>query len=142
MIEGLKRAVGKSTLQDWALDDPVEDESLEEVEQESLSVEVRAPTEATFRPSGHESDYYVNLIRASLEMKGKFGNQSIPTHWLRMTLAGLEGRHLPVQTMWDRERSDNNLNEDGSPQRPEHSGYDDLFQPGWEGSTELGPNTS
>ena len=140
MIEGLKRAVGKSAEQDWALDDPVVDESMEDVEQESDSVEVVAETDATFQPSNHVSDYYVNLVRASLLMKGKFGNQSIPEHWLRMTLSGLEGHHVAVQSMWDKSKAEGPLLEDESLPRPEHSSYDDLFQPGWEGSLEVAPN--
>jgi hypothetical protein len=140
MIEGLRRAVGKSAEQDWALDDPVVDESTEDVEQESDFTEAPTPTEPTYQPSAHDSDYYVRLIRASLVMKGRFGNQAIPEHWLRMTLSGLEGKHVAVQSMWER-KSDNQLQEDESTQRPEHSGYDDLFQPGWEGSLEVAPST-
>jgi hypothetical protein len=141
MIEGLKRAVGKSAEQDWALNDPVVEDSIEEVEQESDSIEVPAQTEATFQPSGHDSDYYVSLIRASLLMKGRFGNQSIPEHWLRMTLSGLEGKHVAVQSMWDTSKSDNQLQQEESLQRPEHSGNDDVFQPGWEGALEAAPSS-
>ena len=140
MIEGHKRAVGKSADQDWALDDPVEDQTIEDVEQESDFVESPAQTEATFQPSNRDSDYFVSLIRASLDMKGKFGNLAIPEHWLRMTLSGLEGKHVAVQTMWDT-KSDKQLQEDESLQRPEHSGYEDLFQPGSEGSLEVAPSS-
>ena len=140
MIEGLKRAVRKSAEQDWALDDPMVDENMEEVEQGNDSVEVIAQTDATFQPSNRDSDYYVNLVRASLLMKGKFGNQSIPEHWLRMTLSGLEGNHVAVQSMWDKPKSDVQFQEDESLQRPEHSGYDDLFRPVREGSLEVAPN--
>lgn len=141
MIEGLKRAVGKSAEQDWALDDPVVDESMEDVNQEIDSIEFIAQADATFQPSSHDSDYYVNLVRASLLMKGKFGNQSIPEHWLRMTLSGLEGNHVAVQSMWDKPKAEGLLQEDEPLLRPAHSGYDDLFQPGREGPLEVAPNS-
>jgi hypothetical protein len=43
----------------------------------------------------------VEMIRAAIGQGGKFGDHEIPVPWLRMMLAGLEGRAIDQDTMWE-----------------------------------------
>jgi len=43
----------------------------------------------------------VELVRAALAQGGRFGDREIPVPWLRRILAGLEGRHIDEEAMWE-----------------------------------------
>lgn len=43
----------------------------------------------------------VELIRAALAQGGRFGDHEIPVPWLRMMLAGLEGRPTDQDAIWE-----------------------------------------
>jgi hypothetical protein len=141
MIEGLKRAVARSSENTaWDVDGPIEAEPTEEFEPE-VSEPIETPTvfEGTFQPANRDSDYYVNLVRASIAMGGRMGEQSIPVHWLSMTLAGLEGKHAGIQAMWESLRSEGQPLENDVQTQQNQSGPDEVFRPGWEASLELTP---
>ena len=141
MIEGLKRAVAKSSGRDaWNLDEPIEADSSEELEQQG-GEPIGTPTvsEGTFQPTNRDSDYYVNLVRASIAMGGRLGDHSIPVSWLSMTLAGLEGNHAKIQSMWDFLRSEGQASEDNLQAEQRQPGSEDLFRPGLEVPLELSP---
>jgi hypothetical protein len=43
----------------------------------------------------------VELVRAAIAQGGRFGDHEIPIPWLRMMLAGLEGRPIDQDAAWE-----------------------------------------
>jgi len=53
-------------------------------------------------PEGEsEVERQVEVVRAAMKQGGRFGDREIPIPWLRRILAGLEGRHIDEETMWE-----------------------------------------
>jgi hypothetical protein len=84
-----------------------------EIEKDDDVAEQASGTDSSFAASpirdpipekpGAQADYYAELVRASIAGGGKYGGRRISMRWLRMTLAGLEGRHVDVEEMWEAE---------------------------------------
>ena len=114
MIEGIRRMVGSAGKSDWDVNQLIEPETEADFEsQEMEPTEVHTPSELRSEPPESDTDYYVNLVKASIDQNGKFGKQMIPVPWLRMTLAGLEGRPTRVEDMWTGPRSEEPAWENG-----------------------------
>ncbi len=101
MIGRIRRMLARSSgdakeEEDWSLETEL-DEGPEPKEDDSPK------TEADFEPvpeiTEEGSDYYTNLIKASIAAGGKFGEREIPIQWLRMILAGLEGRDGGIEVL-------------------------------------------
>jgi hypothetical protein len=71
----------------------VEEETLEQ--QNEVQGGVFAPN--------HESEVerQAEVVRAAMQQGGRFGDREIPIPWLRRILAGLEGRHIDEEAMWE-----------------------------------------
>ena len=98
--------VGSAGSSDWDVNQLLEPET--EADFESLqmeSTEVQTPSELRSESPESNTDYYVNLVKASIAHDGRLGSHTIPIPWLRMTLAGLEGRLTRVEDMWNGPRS-------------------------------------
>lgn len=105
MIGRIKRAITKSVEDDphWDLDSAFggdehhDTESWNDTELPDIDKGdgVFAPDTLT------EVERQANLIRVAMQHGGKFGTHEIPLPWLRMTLAGLEGRAIDVDEMWE-----------------------------------------
>jgi hypothetical protein len=55
-----------------------------------------------FVPDGQsEVERQADVVRAAMSQGGWFGGRVIPIPWLRRILAGLEGRHIDEDTMWE-----------------------------------------
>ena len=55
-----------------------------------------------FAPGGQtEVERQAEVVRAAMIQGGRFGDREIPIPWLRRILAGLEGRHIDEETMWE-----------------------------------------
>ena len=53
-------------------------------------------------PDGeNEVERQAQVVRAAMEQGGRFGDREIPIPWLRRILAGLEGRHIDEEAMWE-----------------------------------------
>lgn len=103
MLDGFRRAVGKSKDGSTSWDIEVRlpfDEKVEEagVETEPVPQYMAYPSQSVYDPS-NETDYYSALVRASIAAGGRHAGQEIPVNWLQMILAGLEGRDDSVDTM-------------------------------------------
>ena len=46
------------------------------------------------------TDYYKGVVSSALENGGMYGGHHIPISWLRLILAGLEGRPIEPEAMW------------------------------------------
>ena len=81
----------------------------ERIEAEEVDGQAELPSES---PQGERRGVFVpydtdvvqqqvELIRAAIALGGRFGDHEIPMPWLRMTLAGLEGRPIDQEAMWE-----------------------------------------
>jgi hypothetical protein len=53
-------------------------------------------------PDGHsEVERQAEVVRAAMAQGGWFGDRVIPIPWLRRILAGLEGRRIDEEAMWE-----------------------------------------
>jgi len=50
---------------------------------------------------GSEVERQAEVVRAAMKQGGRFGDREIPLPWLRRILAGLEGRHIDEEAMWE-----------------------------------------
>lgn len=80
-------------------------------------------------------DYPTDLLRASIEDGGRYGDYRIPLWWLQATLADLEGRYEDSKLLWDRSELVADVFEDRSSQ--DDPAYGRLF-----GGGPQGPDTS
>ena len=73
---------------------------------------VPAKEETVEQPSEAQGGVYVpgdeseverqaEVVRAAMKQGGRFGDREIPLPWLRRILAGLEGRHIDEDAMWE-----------------------------------------
>lgn len=72
----------------------------------------------------NSSEYYRSFVRSAIEQGGKFAGYRISVPWLRRILAGLEGRHIEEDEMWD------GIGESGFDEprlRPDNPSYNKLF---------------
>ena len=100
MLDDIKRAVTGSVRgpEDWGLDQQL----VFDDEENWLSYHRDEPASTPSHTSmlmGVNTDYYIGLVKASIESNGNFGDHKIPTYWLRMILAGLEGRDMGIEPM-------------------------------------------
>jgi hypothetical protein len=61
-------------------------------------------TSLTFRPSIDNitmTDYCTGLVKAAITQGGAHDQYQMPVPWLRMILAGLEGKPIEPQKMWE-----------------------------------------
>jgi hypothetical protein len=109
MLEDIKRAVTGAVNgpEDWGLDQQLEfDDEEENWLTHSFSEPASTPPRHAHPQMGGSTDYYIGLVRASIESNGKFGDHKIPTHWLRMILAGLEGKDRGIEPMLTEPRTE------------------------------------
>ena len=60
------------------------------------------PTGGVFVPyDTDEIQRQTELVRAAMAQGGRFGDREIPIPWLRRILAGLEGRPIDEEAMWE-----------------------------------------
>jgi len=53
-------------------------------------------------PEGEsEVERQAEVVRAAMKQGGRFGDREIPIPWLRRILAGLEGRRIDEEAMWE-----------------------------------------
>jgi len=66
---------------------------------------IEQPDEAhggVFVPGGEsEVERQTEVVRAAMAQGGRFGDREIPVPWLRRILAGLEGRRIDEEAMWE-----------------------------------------
>lgn len=69
-------------------------------------------------------DYCLNVVQTAITKQGWYGGMRISVPWLRMTLAGLESRHVPAEMMWE------GAQEPGPDERrnPGVPSYDSVFE--------------
>lgn len=48
-----------------------------------------------------EVERQAEVVRAAMAQGGRFGDREIPVPWLRRILAGLEGRKIDEEAMWE-----------------------------------------
>lgn len=55
-----------------------------------------------FVPGGEsEVERQAEVVRAAMAQGGRFGDREIPVPWLRRILAGLEGRKIDEEAVWE-----------------------------------------
>ncbi|MBI3860240.1 MAG: hypothetical protein HY296_08455 [Thaumarchaeota archaeon] len=123
MLSRIRQMVGRTTEgTDWTLQAELDAPEPETPPTAPSPILPEIPNQAEYDPNSN-TDHYADLVRLSIDQGGKLGKHEIPVGWLRMTLAGLEGRSLSVEEMWEFECSDSeNVSQDG-PRLP----YDELF---------------
>jgi hypothetical protein len=66
---------------------------------------IERPDEAhggVFVPDGaSEVERQAEVVRVAMAQGGRFGEREIPVPWLRRILAGLEGRKIDEEAMWE-----------------------------------------
>jgi hypothetical protein len=86
----------------WNPDEPFEDTLEADAGPATEVVFEPSPLGGVFAPSStNEVERQAELVRAAMAQGGKCGDHEIPIPWLRMTLAGLEGRAIDVDAMWE-----------------------------------------
>jgi hypothetical protein len=128
VIGAIRRVlVGPDASETWSLDDPWdgEDESGPLPNETGFAAALGA--EGTFANQG-QADYYTDLVRAAIAQGGKLGDNDISLRWLTMTLAGLEGRFVSIDTMWKRHQEGGSYDDVLEPESPIFGEYG---QPPW-----------
>jgi hypothetical protein len=106
MMEGIRR-FGRGSMRGgdrWDIDQELEPES--EADFEFPGEKKVLVSQAKLLPrftSSHSSgvEYQRNLVLTALDQGGKFGSHRISLPWLRMILAGLEGRNISPEAVWE-----------------------------------------
>jgi hypothetical protein len=71
-----------------------------------------------------EVEYQRNLVRTAIGQGGKFHDHEMPLPWLRMILAGLEGRSIEPDQVWGENQTPDPME---PPKGPAPQSYYDLF---------------
>ena len=103
MLEEFRRVVGgtEDGSSRWDINLGLDTEDTEEPATEENTPENLDEGNNVYDPTS-ETDYYTSLVRASIAAGGKHAGQEISVNWLRMILAGLEGRDASIdQMLWD-----------------------------------------
>lgn len=122
MMESLRRRFSRPPEKDpWSTDFTFKPEISEISELRVDNSVLLAATSPQTRPASNDvdiEDYYRGVIVAAIQRGGQYRGQWIPVPWLRMTLAGLEHRPVPLETTWG-------LYQEGT--TTDLSGYEELF---------------
>lgn len=100
MLEEFRRVVGGSEdgSSRWDINLGLDAEDTEESLPEDNALENQDEGQNFYDPT-KETDFYSSLVRASIAAGGKHAGQKISINWLRMILAGLEGRDASIDLM-------------------------------------------
>lgn len=108
MLSDVKRVVAGSVkgTRGWDLDQQLifeedDDEWLPDKQQRPSF----GPPDGTANLVSGDANYYIGLVKASIEADGRLGDHRISVHWLRMILQGLEGQDVGVDYLLNTPRS-------------------------------------
>lgn len=120
MMESLRRRLSRTSERDlWSTELSFEPEATELSELRVDNSVLLAATRSL--PASNDvdmNDYYRGLVAAAIRSGGTYRGQRIPIPWLRLTLAGLEHKPIPLESMWE------GYQEGAATDMP---GYEDLF---------------
>ena len=103
MISGIKRMFGGSEEEGHTFEKRVHREPVA-VEPPSGQMEDLPSTERRGYFVPYDADVVqrqLDMVRAAIAQGGRFGDHEIPVPWLRMMLAGLEGRSIDQDAAWE-----------------------------------------
>ena len=100
---GLRKTADSA--KEWDLDQGLEPEEEFQVPESVGVLKSMDPSANHYDPSG-EQDYYEGIVKASISHGGKYGVHEIPVSWLRVILAGLEGKDVGIDPMLVDPRTD------------------------------------
>jgi len=111
----------------WDMDQQLEVEDGDEAEVSvSPGGSPESPSSQPQAKTQNNRGYYEDLIRAAIEGGGRLGGYEIRMKWLKVTLAGLEGRDASLEETQDTYQSEDEASHPGR----EESASASLGQPG------------
>ena len=126
MIDGIRRRLKSIDRDLWDTNQELEpeiDDSQQVLADKSLILEEGEERTHLGSNEVNATEHYRGLLRTAIEHGGRHGNHQISIPWLRMTLAGLELRHIEPEMMWYGIEPGT----PGTPASKEIPAYDDLF---------------